>query len=132
MVLLNQIGDKRGGGMTMLILLGGIPLLVSLRGYFKDQWFSLWCQIRISLLSRPKRSLVDHRLVMYSLIILCPTVYLFTSSKLVGIGDGLSVRVSRSYLTSRLLSWTKIRVFQVSPQGSSLVRSSMVVNYGWI
>ena len=49
---------------------------------------------------------------------------------LVGIWDGILVEVRRSSPASRLLYWPKIRIFQVSPQGESLVRSSRVANLG--
>ena len=65
---------------------------------------------------------------MSSLLNLDPSAYFPTSSNLVGIWDGLSVGVRRSYPTSRLLSWPQIRIFQVSPQGDSSVRSSRVTN----
>ena len=82
----------------------------------------------ISLSSCPKRSSVYHSLSMSSLVISAPTAYLSTTSKLVGIWYGISVVVSRSSPASRLSSWHKIRIFQVSPRGASLVRSSRVEN----
>ena len=42
----------------------------------------------------------------------------------------LSVGVRRSSPTSRLSSWTKMRIFQVSLQGASLLRSYIVANVG--
>ena len=80
------------------------------------------------LSSRPRRSSVDHILAISYLVSSAPIAYLYTSSRLVGILDGLLVRIKRSSPTSRLLSWPKIWVFQVSSQGSSLVRSSRVEN----
>ena len=114
------------GGLTLLIFLAIIPLLDVLRRDLKEQWFSMWFQTRSSLLSRPKSSSVDHSLVMSSLLRLYPNVSFSTSSKLVGKYNGLLIRVRRSFPASRLLSWPKIRIFQVSPQGTSLVRSSRV------
>ena len=113
-----------------MILLDIIPLLDSLLRYLKEQWSSLWCQTRSSISSCPKRSSVEHSLAISSLVSLAPTVYLSNYYKLVWIWDGLSVRVMRSSPASRLLSWPKIRVFHVSPQRASLVRSSRVANMG--
>ena len=97
---------------------------------FKEQWFRLWCQTRISLSLRPQSYSVYHSLDMSSLMSSAPITYLSASSKLVGIWDGILVGFSRSYTASRLSYWTKIRNYQVSPQGASLVRSSRVVNLG--
>ena len=101
--------------LTLLRFLGIIPLLDNLRRDLKEQWFSLWFQTRISLLFHPKRSVVDHRLAIYSLISLSSTASFPNSSKLVVIWDGLLVEVRRSSPTSRLRSWPKPRIFQVSP-----------------
>ena len=59
-----------------------------------------------------------------------PTVSFSTYSKLVWIWNGLSVGVRRSYPDIRLSSWTKVRIFQVSPQEAYLVHSSKVENLG--
>ena len=56
--------------------------------------------------------------------------HIFNYSKLVGIWDGLLVRVRRYSTSSRILSWIKIRIFQVSPQGASLMRSSRAKKLG--
>ena len=108
----------------MLSFLVIIPLLDSLRRYFKDRWFSLWCQTSRSPSSHPKMSSVDHSLAIFSLVISDPTTSFSTSSKLVYICYGLSVGVRSSSPAYRLLSWPKIHIFLVSPQVSSLVRSS--------
>ena len=76
--LSKQTGDTRG-------YFSDISDLPRYYTGLKEQWFNLWCQTRISLSPRPKRSLVDHSLAMYSLIISAPTAYLSTFSKLVGI-----------------------------------------------
>ena len=57
-----------------------------------------------------------------------PTPYFSTSSKLVENFDGILVGVRRSPPAPRLLSWNKIRIFQVSPQGALLVRYARVDN----
>ena len=119
-----------GGGMILMRSLGIIPILDSLRSYLNEQWFRLWCQTRSSLSSRPKRSSVDHSLDMSSLVISAPIAYVSASSKLVGIGYGILVGVRRSSYASSISPWTKIRVFQVSLQRSSLVRSYIVANMG--
>ena len=126
----NKHATQGGSFLIFLSFLGIIPLLDSLRRDLKDKWFRLWCQTRTSLLSRHKRSSVDHRLSTSSLVSSDPTASLSTSSKLVGIWYGLSVRVRRSSLASRILPWPQIRILQVSPQGSSLVRSSRVEDLG--
>ena len=83
-----------------------------------------------TLLYRPKRSLMKHSLFMSSLIRLSHNTSLSTSSKLVGSLDGISVVVRRYYNASRISSWPKTRIFQVSLQGSSLMRSYRVENWG--
>ena len=87
--------------MALLIFLVIIPLLDDMRSYLKKQWFILWCETSSALSSRPKRFSVDHRFSMSSPMRLSTTVYLFTSSKIVGIWDGLPVGVSRSSPVSR-------------------------------
>ena len=67
---------------------------------------------------------------MSSLLILSPTSYLSTSSKLEGVCDGLSVGVRGSFPASRISSWPKIQIFHVSTQLASLVHSSRVENVG--
>ena len=98
---------QEGSFLILQSFLGVILLLDSLRGDLKDQWFSLWCQTRSSLLSCPKRSLINRHLAMSSLLSLDPTASLSTSSKLVGIWDGLLVGFRRYYPASRLSSWPK-------------------------
>ena len=120
------------GCMTFLILLGIIPFLNHLSRYLRVQWFSLWYQTKISLSSCTDSSLVDHILAIYSPVRSDPTTSLCPSSKLVGSCYGLLGRFSRSYHASRISSWPKIRIFQVSPQGGSLIRSSTVMNRGGI
>ena len=114
--------------LTLTIFLGILPLLDNLRMDLKVQWFSLWFQTRISFSSFPKRSSVNHSLVMYSPMSLATTTSISNSSKLVGCCYGLLVVVSRSFPASRLSSCPIIRIFQVSPQEDSLVCSSMVSN----
>ena len=119
-----------GSLMVLLRFLEIVPLLDSLMSYLKGGCFSMWYQTRSSLSSRPRRSLVGHSLSISYLVILAPIAFQYTSSRLVGILDGLSVRVRRSSPVSRILYWPKIWVSQVSPQRSSFVRSSRVVNLG--
>ena len=126
----NNQATEGGSFLISLRLLVITPLLDSLRRYLKEQWFSLWCQIRIYLYSHIKSSSVENILDMYSLIRLAPITSFSTSSKLVGIWNGLSVGVRRSYPASRISSWPKIRILQVSPQGASLLRSYRVTNIG--
>ena len=113
-----------------LRLLGIIFLLDSPRRDFKDKWFSLWCQNRSPLLSYTRSPSVDHSLSMYYLLRSTPIAYFSTSYRLVGIWDGLLVEVRRYYPEFRILYWTKIRTFQVSPHRASLVNSSGVENMG--
>ena len=94
--------------LILLSFLGIITLLDSPRRDLKEQCFSLWCQTRGSLLSRPKTSLFDHSLAMSSPVSSYPTSSLSKSSKLLGIWDGISVRVRRSYPASRLSYCTNI------------------------
>ena len=79
--------------------------------------------------SRP-RSLIDHILAISSLASSATITSLSTSSRLVGIWDGLLVGVRRSSPASTLLYWPKIWIFQVSPQRASLVRSYILANLG--
>ena len=118
------------GGRFLIILrfMGIILLLDSLMSYLKEQWFRMWCQTRISLPSLPIRSLVEHSLDMSVPVRSYHIASFSASSKLVGILDGLLVGFRRYSPASRLLSWPKIRIFQVTPQGASLVRSSRVAN----
>ena len=88
--------------LTMMSFLGIIPLLDNLMRYLKEQWFILWCQTKSSFLSRPKKSLVDNSLSMSFLFILDPTASLSTSSKLVGIGDGIFFGVMSYYPASSI------------------------------
>ena len=118
----NRQATQGGGGMILMSFLGIIPLLDSMRSCLKYQWLSLWFQTRISLLSCPKRSSVDQILSMSLLVSSSPTASLSTYSKLVDICDVISVIVRRSSPSYRLFPCPKIRVFQVSPQGSSCVR----------
>ena len=122
---------KEGGFMILLIFLGIIPLLYNTNMDFKVQYFSLWCQNRIYPSSRTKTSSVDHSLSMSFLVILVPTTCLYTSSRWVRIWYGLLVVVGWSYLISMVFYWPKIWIFQVSPQGGSLMQSSRVTNQGW-
>ena len=124
------MGYTRGEGLILLRFLGINSILNILRMDLKEEWFILWCQTRITLFSRPKRSLVHHSLYMSSLMSLSHTTSLFTSSKLVGIRDGFLVGVRRSSPAYRLSSCPKIRIFQVSLQVSSLVCSSRVADMG--
>ena len=116
--------------MIFLIFLGINPLLDILRRDLKEKWLGLWCQTRSSLLYCPKRSSVDHSLVMFYLKRSDPAASFPTSSKLVDICDELLVRVGRYSPASRLSSWPKIQIFQVSPQGVCLVSSYIVANMG--
>ena len=116
--------------MILLSFLGIIPQLDSIRRYTNEQLFSLRFQTRSPLSSCPKRSSADHSLAMSSLVRLAPITYFPISSKFFGFLDGLSVGVRKSSPASRLLSWTKIRIFQAFPQGASLVRSYRVANMG--
>ena len=116
--------------ITFMRFLGIISLLDNLINDLKVQWFSLWCQTRSYLSSHPKSSSVDHILAMSSLVSFSPTTSFSTSSKLVVSWYGLSIRVRRSSLASRLSYWSKIWIFWVSPQEASLVRSSRVENMG--
>ena len=81
---------------TLLRLLVIITLLEFLRRVFYDQWFSLWCQNRISLSSFTRRSSVEHSWAMYPLAILAHITSFYTSSRLMGGLDGISVEVGRS------------------------------------
>ena len=112
----NIQATQQGDFLALLILLGIILLLDNMRSYLKVQWFIMWCQTRISLLSRTKSSLVDHSLAMSDLVRLSPTTSLYTSSKLVGSCYGLLVVVSRSSPAYRVSSRTTIKILQVSPQ----------------
>ena len=103
----------------MLILLSIMTLLVGLRGDLKDQWFSLLCQTRSSLLSRPKISFVDHIFTMSSLVISAPAASLSTSSKLVGIWYGILFRVRRYFISSRLSYWPQICISGCLPRDTS-------------
>ena len=107
-----------------------ILLLDSLRMDLKEQRFRLWCHTRSSLLSYPLRSSIDHILAMSSLVSLACITSFSTSYKLVGFLDGLLVKFRGSYPVSRLLSSQKILILQMSPQGASLMRSSIMVNMG--
>ena len=71
----NKKATQGGSILIFLSFLGIISLLESLGKYFKDQWFILWCQTRISLSSHPKGSLVYHSLAVSSLVILAPIEY---------------------------------------------------------
>ena len=93
--------------LIFLVFLGIFPLLDSLIRGFKEHWFNMWCQSRISLSPRPQRSLVDHSLDMYSLMSSDPSEYLSTSYKLVGIWDRLLVGVRRSSHASMISSRPK-------------------------
>ena len=112
----NSQSAQGGIFLTFLRLLGIFILLNNTRRNFKEQWFSLWHKTWISLSPCPRRYAVDHRLTMYSLIRLASEKSFSTSSKLVGIWDGLLVRVSRSSTASRLSSWTKIRISMCLPR----------------
>ena len=114
---LPNIQATQGGiFLILLIFLGIIPILGSLMREFKDQWFSMWCQTRSSLSSRHRRSSVEHRLAMSSLVSSDPITYFSTSSRLVGILDGLLVGV-RNYSTAyRLLYWPKMRISGCLPR----------------
>ena len=81
----NKQVTQGGIFLILMIFLVITPLLDSLTRDFKEQWFSMWCQTRSFLSSRAKRSSVDHRLDMSSLLILDPITYFTTSFKLVGI-----------------------------------------------
>ena len=61
--------------MILMSFLDIIPLSYSLMRDLKEQWFSLWCQSRISLSSRPRRSSVDHSLSMSPLVISAHILY---------------------------------------------------------
>ena len=75
-----NIKGKQGVSFLILMrLIGIIPLLDSLMMYFKEQWFSLWCQTMIYLSSRPRSYLVGHSLTMSSLVSSSPISYLSTS-----------------------------------------------------
>ena len=71
---------------------------------------------RISLLSRTKRSSVDHSLAMSSLVSSAPTTYFFISSRLLGGWDGLLVVVRRYYPASRFFSYPQIRISGCLPR----------------
>ena len=117
--------------MSFLIFLGIISLLDNMRRELKVKWFSLWFQTNIPLASRPKRSLMDHILSMSSLVSSASITSLSTHSKLVGSCYDLFFGFRRYYSSSAVSSWTNILILQVSPQGSSLMRSSMVDNQGF-
>ena len=91
--------------MTLLIFLVIITLLDNMRRDLKEQQLSLWRQIRTPLSPCPQRSSVYHILDMSSLVRSATTEFLSTSSKLVGICNGLLVGVMRSYTVFRLSSW---------------------------
>ena len=74
--------------------------------------------------------LMHHILTMSYLVSLVHITYMSNSSKLVGNWGGLSVGVRMSSLALILLSLTKIRIFQVSPQRASLVHASRLANLG--
>ena len=114
--------------MGLLSFLGIIILLDNIRRDLKVQWFRLWSQTRISLSSRPKRSLVDHSLDMFFLVSLDSTTSFYKSSKLVGSWYGILVVFRKSSPDYMVSSWTKIRTFQVSLQDSSLPLFSRVEN----
>ena len=77
-----------------------------------------------------KRSLIDHSLAMSSFMSSSPTPSFSTLSKLLGSWDRLLVGVRRSSTDYRILSWTKTRIFHVSPQEASLTSYSRVENMG--
>ena len=134
MVLTKYAGSTGGavGVLTLLFFLGIIPILDKLRRDLKEQWFSMWSQTSIFLLSHTKRSSVDHILSISSLLVWDPITSFSASSKLLGSCDGLSVRVRRYFPASGISSWPKIHIVQVYPPESSLERSSRVEKYGWI
>ena len=115
--------------LALLIFWGIILLFNNLRRCFKVQWYSLLCQTGSSLFSHPKSSSIDHSLAMSYLVSLALTTSLSTSSNLMGSWGGISVVVWRFYLASRLSYCPTIIIFLVSPQDSSLMRSSMVTNW---
>ena len=51
----NKQATQGGSFLILLILLGIITLLDSLRRDLKEKWFSLWCQTRIYLPYHTKR-----------------------------------------------------------------------------
>ena len=61
--------------MTLLSFLVIITLLYNLRRDLKEQWFSMWCQTRISLSYHPKSSLVYLILAKSYLISSSPTTF---------------------------------------------------------
>ena len=124
-------GTQGGSFLILPRLMVIIHLLDSLRRHFKVQWFSLWCQTRSSLSSRPKSYLVDHSLNMSSLVSSYPTKSLSTSSKLVGIWDGLLVGFRRPYTSSKFSSWPQIRIFGCLPRDTPLCAPLGWKN-GWI
>ena len=123
----NKTEDVFSRYMRFLVI---ITLLDNPRRDLKEKWFSLWCQIRSSLSCCPQSSLVNHRLAMSSHMSSSPTASLSTPSNLVRIWDGLLFGFSRSYPAYKILSWPKIRIFQVSTHAASLVRSYRVENLG--
>ena len=126
----NRKATQGGSFITLLILLCIIPLLYNLRRDLKDQWFVLWCQTRISLLSHPKSSSIDHGLAMSSFVISDPTTSLSNPSNFVGSWDGILVRVKRSSPDSNPLTCPKnTYLSSVSPRGLlSVLRSYRVAN----
>ena len=116
--------------MTLLILSRIITLLNNMWRNFEVQWFRLICQTRISLFPHHKRFLIYHRLDMSYFVRSSLTKYLSTSYKLMGSWYGLLVGVRRFYPECMVYSWTKISIFQVSPQEASLMRSSRMKNWG--
>ena len=106
--LSNRQETHWGEVLTFMVFLGVITILDHVRQYLKVQWFSLWFQAKISLLSHIKKSSIDHSLAISSLVVSVTTTSLSAYSKLVGIWGGISVRVGRSYPDSRLSSWTRI------------------------
>ena len=75
-------------------------------------------------------SYVDHILAVSSLVKLAPITSFYTSSRLMGISDGISVGVRRYYPASGHWSFPRMRIFHLSPQGDSLVHSFRVVSLG--
>ena len=75
MGLQNMQVVQGGSFLTLRRFLGFINLLYNLRRDLKVQWFILWWQTSISLLSCIKRFLVDHSFATSSPMILAPTTY---------------------------------------------------------
>ena len=111
----NRKATQGGSFLSLLRFLSIISLLDSLKRDLKDQFFSLWCQTRIYLLYRPKRSSVDHSLPISSLVIFSPNAYFSTSSKFLSIWEGISVVVRRSSPTPGSPLVSKYEFLGVSP-----------------